>query len=180
MNVYESSGEKIRETPILGDALLVQNVQCMLIRWMYLTFAIYYPQLSTQHPIFIKMQFRKLAFSRIFKVRFCGFSCLFRNFQFSDCLLIFHEINEMHRKDQVFIRPLGWSKVFYVSPFRQKRGSKFGHFRQFSQISREPNVLAKRAGCQKNRLKTFFLVKIVLQPGEPPDRFFCLCTRSFR
>ena len=38
----------------------------------------------------------ELAFSRIFKVRFCGFSCLFRNFQFSDCLLIFHEINEMH------------------------------------------------------------------------------------
>ena len=86
----------------------------------------------------------------------------------------------MHRKDQVFIRPLGWSKVLYEAPFRQKRGSKFGHFRQFSQISREPNVLAKRAGCQKNRLKKFFLVKIVLQPGEPPDRFFCLCTRSFR
>ena len=66
MNVYESSGEKIRETPILGDAFQVQNVQCMLIRWMYLTFAIFYPQLSTQHPIFIKMQFRKLAFSQIF------------------------------------------------------------------------------------------------------------------
>ena len=55
----------------------------------------------------------ELAFSRIFIVRFHGFSCFFINFKFSGGLLIFDETNEMHRKDQVFVRPLRWTKVFY-------------------------------------------------------------------
>ena len=55
----------------------------------------------------------ELAFLRIFKVRFRGFSLIFRNFDFSGGLLIFDETNEMHRKDQVFVHPLRWTKVFY-------------------------------------------------------------------
>ena len=50
---------------------------------------------------------------RGFLVRFHGFSCFFINFKFSGGLLIFDETNEMHRKDQVFVRPLRWTKVFY-------------------------------------------------------------------